>query len=138
MKIFNLTKNYSFEVEINDFANSWYINVADANCDYKVELGRKPITINENINTDYIYVSSSNALEFPNDHILLEELPSLVNFKNVKTGKITTKNISTLRLIGINKIYSVYDFYKKLYKDDILEELNNKKLLNPSSTSSWS
>lgn len=138
LKIFNLTKNYSFEVEINDFANSWYINVADANCDYKVELGRKPITINENINTDYIYVSSSNALEFPNDHILLEELPSLVNFKNVKTGKITTKNISTLRLIGINKIYSVYDFYKKLYKDDILEELNNKKLLNPSSTSSWS
>lgn len=138
LKIFNLTKNYSFEVEINDFANSWYINVADANCDYKVELGRKPITINENINTDYIYVSSSNDLEFPNDHILLEELPSLVNFKNVKTGKITTKNISTLRLIGINKIYSVYDFYKKLYKDDILEELNNKKLLNPSSTSSWS
>ena len=62
----------------------------------------------------------------------------MVNFKNVKTGKITTKNISTLRLIGINKIYSVYDFYKKLYKDDILEELNNKKLLNPSSTSSWS
>ena len=138
LKIFNLTKNYSFEVEINDFANSWYINVADANCDYKVELGRKPITINENINTDYIYVSSSNALEFPNDHILLEELPSLVNFKNVKTGKITTKNISTLRLIGINKIYSIYDFYKILYKDNILEELNNKKLLNPSSTSSWS
>lgn len=138
LKIFNLTKNYSFEVEINDFANSWYINVADANCDYKVELGRKPITINENINTDYIYVSSSNSLEFPNDHILLEELPSLVNFKNVKTGKITTKNISTLRLIGINKIYSVYDFYKKLYKDDILEELNTRKLLNPSSTSSWS
>ena len=138
LKIFNLTKNYSFEVEINDFANSWYINVADANCDYKVELGRKPITFNENINTDYIYVSSSNDIEFPNDHILLEELPSSVNFKNVKTGKITTKNISTLRLIGINKIYSVYDFYKKLYKDDILEELNTRKLLNPSSTSSWS
>lgn len=138
LKIFNLTKNYSFEVEINDFANSWYINVADANCDYKVELGRKPITFNENINTDYIYVSSSNDIEFPNDHILLEELPSSVNFKNVKTGRITTKNISTLRLIGINKIYSVYDFYKKLYKDDILEELNTRKLLNPSSTSSWS
>ena len=138
LKIFNLTKNYSFEVEINDFANSWYINVADANCEYKVELGRKPITINEKINTDYIYVSSSNDIEIPNDHILLEELPSSVNFKNVRTNKITTKNISTLRLIGINKIYSVYDFYKKLYKDDILEEINNNKIINPSSTSSWS
>ena len=26
LKVYNLTKNYSFEVEINDFANSWYIN----------------------------------------------------------------------------------------------------------------
>lgn len=138
LRIFNLTKNYNFEIEINDFANSWYITVNDANCDYKVELGRKPVSYDNNINTDYIYVSSSNDIEFPNDHILLEELPDIVNFKNVKTNKISTKNISTLRLVGINKIYSVYDFYKKLYNDNILDELNNKKILNPSSTSSWS
>ena len=138
LKIFNLTKNYNFEIEINDFANSWYINVNDANCDYKVELGRKPISYDNNINTDYIYVSSSNNIVFPNDHILLEELPDIVNFKNVKTNRISTKNISTLRLVGINKIYSVYDFYKKLYNNNILDELDNKKILNPSSTSSWS
>lgn len=138
LRIFNLTKNYNFEVEINDFANSWYINVNDANCNYKVELGRKPISYDSNINTDYIYVSSSNDIEFPNDHILLEELPSIINFKNVKTNKISTRNINTLRIVGIKKIYSVYDFYKKLYNDNILDELNNKKILNPSSTSSWS
>lgn len=136
LKIFNLTKNYNFEVEINDFANSWYINVNDANCDYKVELARKPIQFNNNINADYIYVSSSNQMEFPNDHILLEELPSKINFKNIKTNKIITKDIRTLRLIGINKIYNVHDFYKKLYKDEILDEINNRKLINPSS-SSW-
>ena len=136
LKIFNLTKNYHFEIEINDFANSWYINVNDANCNYKVELARKPIQSATNINSDYIYVSSSNDIEFPNDHILLEELSSKVNFKNIKTNKMTTKNIGTFRLIGIDKIYSVYDFYKKLYKDEILEEINNKKLINPSS-SSW-
>ena len=136
LKIFNLTKNYNFEVEINDFSNSWYINVNDANCDYKVELARKPIQSDTNINSDYIYVSSSNNIEFPNDHILLEDLPNKVNFKNIKTNKITTKNIGTLRLIGIDKIYSVYDFYKKLYKDEILEEINNNKIINPSS-SSW-
>lgn len=133
LKVFNLTKNYNFEVEINDFANSWYINVNDANCDYKVELARKPIQFNTNIHSDYIYVSSSNDIEFPNDHILLEELPSKINFKNVKTNKITTKDIGTLRLIGINKIYNVHDFYKKLYKDEILDEIYN---INPSS-SSW-
>lgn len=133
LKVFNLTKNYNFEVEINDFANSWYINVNDANCDYKVELARKPIQFNTNINSDYIYVSSSNQMEFPNDHILLEELPNKINFKNIKTNKITTKDIGTLRLIGINKIYNVHDFYKKLYKDEILDEIYDINL----SSSSW-
>lgn len=136
LKVFNLTKGYNFEVEINDFANSWYINVNDANCDYKVELARKTIKYEENLNTDYIYVSSSNDIEFPNDHILLDELPNKVRFRNVKTNSITLKNISTLHLIGINKIYSVHDFYKRFYKDEILDEINNKKLINPSS-SSW-
>ena len=137
LKIYNLTKNYNFEIEINDFANSWYINVNDANCEYKVELGRKPIYYN-NINTDYIYVSSSNEMRFPNDHILLEELPDFINFKNVKTNQITTRKINKRLIYGLSNIYSVYDFYKKLYNDDILEELNNRKIINPSSTSSWS
>lgn len=136
LKVFNLTKGYNFEVEINDFANSWYINVNDADCDYKVELARKTIKYEENLNTDYIYVSSSNDIEFPNDHILLDELPNKVRFRNVKTNSITLKNISTLHLIEINKIYSVHDFYKRFYKDEILDEINNKKLINPSS-SSW-
>lgn len=136
LKIFNLTKNYSFEIEINDFANSWYINVNDANCEYKVELARKTINFEKNPNTDYIYISSSNDIEFPNDHILLEELPDVIKFRNVKTNEISTKDISTLHLIGINKIYSVYDFYKKFYKDEILEEINSNKIIIPSS-SSW-
>lgn len=139
LKIFNLTKNYNFEVEIDDFANSWYINVNDADCDYKVELARKPISFEANINSDYIYISSSNDIEFPNDHILLEQLPNKVNFKNVKTNTVSSKDIGSLRLIGINKLYSVYDFYKKLYKDEILDEFNSKRINNPSSsTSSWS
>ena len=136
LKIFNLTKGYDFEVEINDFSNSWYININDANCEYKVELARRTLTYAENLNTDYIYVSSSNDIEFPNDHILLDELPAKVNFRNVKTNTITTKDIGTLHLVGINKIYKVHDFYKKIYKDEILEEFNSKNIINPSS-SSW-
>lgn len=131
LKIFNLTKNYNFEVEINDFANSWYINVNDADCEYKVELARKTINYEENLNTDYIYVSSSNDIEFPNDHILLDELPDKIKFRNVKTNNITTKDIGTLHLIGINKIYNVHDFYKRFYKDEILENISNN-------SSSWS
>ena len=135
LKIYNLTKNYSFEVEINDFANSWYINVKDANCRYKVELSRKAISYIENLNSDYIYISSSNDIEFPNDHILLEELPNKIKFRNVKTNQASTKDISTLHLIGINKIDNVSDFYKTFYKDE-LAELNSNRIINPSS-SSW-
>ena len=136
LKIYNLTKKYDFEVEINDYANSWYINVNDADCEYKVELIRRTIKFEENLNTDYIYVSTSNDIEFPNDRILLDQLPDKINFKNVKTNEITTRDISTMRLIGINKIYKVHDFYKKFYKDEILEEFDRKTLINPSS-SSW-
>lgn len=136
LKIHNLTKKYDFEVEINDFANSWYINVNDANCEYKVELIRKTIKFEENLNTDYVYVSSSNNIEFPNDRILIDKLPNKINFKNVKTNTVTTKDISTMRLIGINKIYKVHNFYKKFYKDEILEEFENRTFINPSS-SSW-
>ena len=138
LKVFNLTKNYSFEVEINDFANSWYIQVNDANCDYKVELARRTFT-QENNPSDYIYVSTSNQINFPNDHILLEELPDVIYFKNVKTNEKIAKDIRTLHLIGIHKIFNIYDFYKRFYKDEILEEINHKKLMNPSSSfSSWS
>ena len=137
LKIFNKTKYYDFEVEINDYANSWYINVNDADCEYKVELIRRTIKYEENINTDSIHISSSNDIEFPNDRILLDKLPNKINFKNVKTNKITTKDISTMRLIGIDKIYKVNDFYKKFYKDEILEELDSTIIINPSSSSSW-
>lgn len=136
LKIFNLTKGYDFEIEINDFANSWYINVNDANCEYKVELARRTIRYEESINTDYIYISSSNDIEFPNDHILIDELPDKIRFKNVKTNAITTRDIGTMHLIGINRIYKAHDFYKRFYKDEILEEINSNKIINPSS-SSW-
>lgn len=133
LKIYNLTKHYDFEVPINDFANSWYIQVNDAGCDYKVELFRKPIQTNND--NGYIFVSSSNDIEFPNDHILLEQMPNSIQFRNVKNNDRYTKDISTLHLVGIKNIHSVYDFYKKLYKDEILEEINSKKLINPSSSS---
>lgn len=132
LKVYNITKHSSFEVPINDFANSWYIHVEDAGCDYKVELFRK----SKEDNQKEIYISSSNDMELPNDHILLESLPSTISFKNVKTNEKMYKEISTLRLVGIQNIHSVQNFYQTLYKEDILEEIHGKKLINPSS-SSW-
>ena len=138
--IHNTTMNYSFEIDINDFANSWYLHVNDAKCDYKIELGRRPIKENPKINTDYIYISTSNDIESPNDHILFNKEQKMVYFRNVKTGvqieKPISANISFIRNMG--KIYNIYDIYKAMYQNENIEEiydLSNPSSGNPSSGS---
>ena len=138
--IHNITMNYSFEIDINDFANSWYLHVNDAKCDYKIELGRRPIKENPKINTDYIYISTSNQIESPNDHILFNKEQKMVYFRNVKTGvqieKPISANISFIRNMG--KIYNIYDIYKAIYQNEDIEEiydLSNPSSGNPSSGS---
>ena len=130
--VHNDTLNYSFEVEINDFANSWYLHVADSKCDYRVELGRKPIRKTEKLDSDYIYVSTSNEIESPNDHILFDKHQKMVYFKNVKTGSQTEKSINNLSFItNMGKIYDIYDLYKGLYKSENVEGIYDSS--NPSS-----
>ena len=130
--IHNDTLNYSFEVEINDFANSWYLHINDSKSNYRIELGRRPIQKNEKLNTDYIYISSSNEIESPNDHILFINSQKMAFFRNVKTGQEYSKSIANHSFIrNMGKIYDIYDLYKDLYKDEDIEDFSN-----PSSMSS--
>ena len=130
--VYNDTLGYSFEVEINDFANSWYLHVADSKCDYRIELGRRPIVKNEKLKDDYIYVATSNEMESPNDRILFNKEQRMVYFRNVKTGAITEKPINTLSFItNMGKIYDIYDLYKEIYHNENVEEIYDLK--NPSS-----
>jgi hypothetical protein len=127
--VYNDTKKYSFEVDINDFANSWYLHIADCDCNYRVELGRRPINKYAKID-NYLYVSSSNNMDAPNDHILFDTLNNNVYFRNVKTNITTKKDISLSFFTKIGKIYNVKDFYKKMYKDENIdfEKLNLKNM----------
>ncbi len=128
--IHNDTLNYSFEVEINDFANSWYLHVNDSKSDYRIELGRRPFQINEKIQTDYIYITSSNEIESPNDHILFDKSQKMVYFRNIKTNVETAKPLTSLSFMrNMGKIYEIYDLYQELYKN----EENLEDLTNPSS-----
>ncbi len=130
--VYNDTIGYSFEVEINDFANSWYLNVADSKCDYRVELGRKPIEYIPEIPDNYVYISTSNEIESPNDHILFNKEQQMVYFRNVKTGEQTSKPITSMSFIrNMGKIYNIYDIYKAIYENEDIENIYN--LSNPSS-----
>ena len=130
--IHNDTLNYSFEVEINDFANSWYLHVNDSKSDYRIELGRRPIFNNSNQKEDYICISSSNEIESPNDHILFNNSQKIIYFKNIKTNQEIQKTVSSLSSMkNMGKIYDIYDLYQELYKN----ENNLENLSNPSSGS---
>jgi len=132
--VHNKTMNYSFEVEINDFANSWYLRMQEPDCEYSIELLRRSNTDN----SKYIYISSSNNLVSPNNHVLFERTDfSKIAFKNVKTGKITYKDYGSLRLMAnIGNIYNskhkVLKFYKDMYSDEVFD--SNKMFSNPSSS----
>lgn len=130
--VHNDTLNYSFEVEINDFANSWYLHVADSKCDYRIELGRRSIIKSEQLNEDYIHIYTSNEIESPNNKILFDKNQRMVYFRDVKTGIETEKSIHTLSFIrNMGKIYDIYDLYKVIYQNENIEEIYD--LSNPSS-----
>ncbi len=131
LHVYNETKNYSFEVEINDFANSWYLKINDANCKYSISLYRKFYTA-PNSNIPPLYIAESNKLDTPNNHILFEKFNPNLTYKNVKTHSLSTKNFGSLTLI--KNIHDTHDLYKSLYTDNF-EEFIDSATLNPSSFS---
>jgi len=144
--IHNNTLDYSFEVDIDDFANSWYLPIDDAKCEYTIELGRRPNPFyhNQQENSEsteipqYIYISSSNKLEAPNNKVLFNPpVYKTVYFRNVKTNQVIAKDILDFPFVSniknLGEFYNVYDLYKKFYKDEELDYMNNPSSGNSSS-----
>ena len=126
--IHNDTMHYNFEIPINDFANSWYLHINDSKCDYRVELGRRPnyynkeVTkeIEEKIKTDYIYVSTSNEIESPNDHVLFSTNENnTIKIRNVKTSN--EKSISLFEIVKhlpeMKRVQNIPYIKEELLKD---------------------
>jgi len=135
----NEDKNYTKEVTINDFANSWYLDISDPRDKYTIQLGRKfksyvkpqinPKIEETNIclNNDYLFIAISNKLEVPNDHILFEEFKPYVKYRDVKTNKEEIKQLNAS--IFKDKLQNLY---KELY--DNIEIIDDKfDFCNPSS-----
>lgn len=117
----NKTKNYSFEIEINDFANSWYFDVPDSNCDYEVELIRK----NKDTKIPF-QITVSNNMEVPNNHILFEQNRKEIFFKNVKNNTVFSKSTVNLQFINhAGNVRKANSFYTKFYDEKDLRKINN-------------
>lgn len=128
--LYNEDKKYIKEIVVNDFANSWYIDIDNPKTRYSVQLGRKfrnrPQIINIakmeeekiDLQNDYLPVVSSNKIEAPNDRVLFDRFSRNVKFRNVKTGEETVKDLGQF----IEKISKAYDApsFKKIFK-----EMNN-------------
>ena len=129
--VHNLTDKYSFEIDINDFANNWYIHVNDTKCQYVIELGRRPKEgeVN-NLPDNYLYVTSSNMIESPNDHVLFYDSEQYreIRFKNIHTNKYTTKVIKPF-------LRNIYELYKSLHldKENVSFDFKNPSSQNPTS-----
>lgn len=147
--LYNEDKKYIKEIQINDFANSWYIDIPDPKTKYSIQLGRKFRTYNEVItvnmqkvqenqiilHTDYLPFANSNVLEVPNDRVLLDFLPKFIKFRNVKTNEETMRELKDIKNIFGNN-YDVKEFYEEHYKDELSEGMFD--MANPSSNLSSS
>ena len=146
--LYNEDKKYVKEIQINDFANSWYIEIDEPKTKYTIQLGRKfkentlssinMQKVEENniiLYTDYLPFANSNVLEIPNNRVLLDKLPRFIKFRNVKTNEEITKDLRTFKDI-FGKTYDVKEFYEEHYKDEISEGMFD--MANPSSNLSSS
>ena len=148
--VHNDTMHYSFEIPINDFANSWYLHINDSKCNYRVELGRRPnyysheavTEIEENIKTDYIYISSSNKIESPNDRVLFSTNENnTIKFRNIKNYE--EKSISLYDIVkhlpAMKKVQNIpyiseeliMTLYSGIYQNEDISLF--ERLTNPSS-----
>lgn len=137
--VYNESMNYQFEIVINDFANSWYFNINDAECNYHVALVRRP-KYNKNYESNYVYITSSNTIESPNDRILYNtNADNSVYFKNTKNNSLRKIGLNSLiEQLNLNNkkfrfplIKNISDLYKNLLGSENIPEIDI--LSNPSS-----
>ncbi len=118
----NKEKNHCFEIEIDGYATSWYLDIDDSSNTYSVTYARKvsnDIVSTKNINIlksgHIIPFAKSNYIISPNGHILYNNSNNIL-FKNVSTNdEYTIPLVSVLK--SSNNIYSNITGFK----EEILE-----------------
>ena len=121
-----------YRIDINDFANNWYINVGNSKCQYVIELGRRPIEFTDKIKTDFLSISSSNVIESPNDHVLFFKDTNKVLYRNINTNKYTELILKPF-LKNISSIYKDMHLADNENINESMFDFNNPSSQNPTS-----
>ena len=112
----NITKNYSFEIQIDDFANSWYIDIPDDTSTYTVEIGRK-------LKEDFEY----------NPKIDFEIRKNKYIEKNLKLDKENlTRELLEQKFIDQNKDFNFDGPNVYFSKDEFINFGSSNEIITPS------
>lgn len=95
LKVTNVSRNNFFYIRINNFSDSWYINVPDSNNLYIAEIGRMVS------GQFFINLASSNYAVTPGESISPATTAYFINYKNLKNGTLDLES---------GMVYETYDF----------------------------
>lgn len=125
LKVTNISDGEIFYVRINDFSDSWYINVSKPNSLYMVELGRKL--------SDSFFISlvGSNSVSTPSDNISSNTSVCFVNTCNMKheiqalqkPANTVCYDIPEINWQNVKKFQYIGQSSAQLYGKDFIELL---------------
>lgn len=130
LKITNMTKNEYFFVRINEFSESWYVNVPDSNNVYSIEIGRRTS------DDFFISVLNSNSITTPGDSVSHNTSTYFVNYTGLKDGTLTMENITAIESKEISCIHpniaatSSHEFIKLPENENIYGESSAHYYIN--------
>ncbi len=111
----NLSKNYSFEIKIDDFANSWYIDIPDNSSVYSVEIGRK---LKENFEYSPKIEFEIQKKRYVDKHLQLDK-------ENL------TRELLEQRFIDENRDFNFYGPTITFTKDDYIHFGSSNNIVSP-------
>lgn len=88
LKIVNVSRNTSFYIRLNDFSNSWYINVPDGDSLYVAELGRK---VSDRF---FINLADSNYVSTPGENTSSNASVYFIDYKELRNGRPEIEAVS--------------------------------------------
>mgnify|MGYP003571409243 CR=1 FL=1 len=107
LSVYNEDKNYYFDININDYANSWYINVPDESCKYRVTL-KRVFKEQTSSTPSFVEIATSNEIINPNGHVLFDSISERVEYMNLQTKNKYFKIFANRNKNFANKFYNNY------------------------------